>query len=419
MSGIRQTLAQLKALRGTFAKLQAESVGKKQDLGSGTASRLRALSPAGDNPGNLRMHVYVPANLPDHPPLVVALHGCGQTAFDYDQGTGWSQLADRHGFVVLYPEQQAANNPQRCFSWFQPGDISRDLGEARSIHEMVEQAIANFGIDRRKVSITGLSAGGAMAAVMLATYPEVYASGAIIAGLPYRCASSVQEALEAMFNDQRHSPGALGDRVRAASRYSGPWPRVSVWHGTADQTVKPSNAENLIRQWSNVHRLPVEPTRMETFGPHTRRIWEDMDGKRQIEAISVLGMGHGVPLAHKSSPDACGVPGPFFLDVGLSSTVHIAEYFGFDDGLGRRPPRADRIAGREFEHATPANSGPEGKQGARENLDGSYQAGRSDPNSVIAAELQAAGLPGSPGKSGIDPKAIIEATLKAAGIWRR
>jgi poly(hydroxyalkanoate) depolymerase family esterase len=127
-------------------------------------------------------------------------------------------------------QQQPANNPKNCFSWFLPGDIVRGQGEALSIREMVEHAVATFAVDRRKVFVTGLSAGGAMASVMLATYPEVFAGGAIIAGLPYGCASNVQQAFEAMFKEHGHAARALGDRVRAASRHRGPWPK---WYGMA------------------------------------------------------------------------------------------------------------------------------------------------------------------------------------------
>jgi poly(hydroxyalkanoate) depolymerase family esterase len=159
--------------------------------------------------------------------LVIALHGCTQTADEYNHGTGWSSLADSLGFAVVYPQQEPANNPKNCFSWFLPGDIARGHGEALSIREMVDYAIAKFAADHRKVFVTGLSAGGAMASVMLATYPEVFAGGAIIAGLPYGCASNVQQAFEAMFTEQGHTPRELGDRVRAASRHRGPWPKRS------------------------------------------------------------------------------------------------------------------------------------------------------------------------------------------------
>ena len=159
-------------------------------------NELREVVGFGANPGNLRMFVYVPERLPSRAPLVVALHGCSQTADEYDYGTGWSSLSDRLGFAVVYPQQQPANNPQNCFSWFSPGDIGRGHGEALSIRQMVEHAVASFGLDRRRVFATGLSAGGAMASVMLATYPEVFAGGAIIAGLPYGCARTVQQAFE-------------------------------------------------------------------------------------------------------------------------------------------------------------------------------------------------------------------------------
>ena len=205
------------------------------------------------------MFAYAPEHLPPKAPLVIALHGCTQTTDEYDHGTGWSSLADSLGFAVVYPQQQPANNPQNCFSWFLPGDIARGHGEALSIKEMVEHAIVTFAADPGKVFVTGLSAGGAMASVMLATYPEVFAGGAIIGGLPYGCASNVEQAFEAMFTDRGHAARALGDTVRAASKHRGPWPKISVWHGTSDPIVKPSNAEDIIRQWSNCTGFRTAP----------------------------------------------------------------------------------------------------------------------------------------------------------------
>ena len=97
------------------------------------------------------MFAYAPEDMPPKAPLVIALHGCTQTSDEYDHGTGWSSLADSLGFAVVYPQQQPANNPKNCFSWFLPGDIARGHGEALSIKEMVEHAIATFAADRRKV----------------------------------------------------------------------------------------------------------------------------------------------------------------------------------------------------------------------------------------------------------------------------
>ena len=118
------------------------------------------------------MFAYAPEHLPPMAPLVIALHGCTQTADDYDHGTGWWSLADTLGFAVVYPEQQPANNPKNCFSWFLPDDTARANGEALSIREMVEHAIAKFAADRGKVFVTGLSAGGAMASVCSQPTPK-------------------------------------------------------------------------------------------------------------------------------------------------------------------------------------------------------------------------------------------------------
>ena len=132
---------------------------------------------------------YLPENLPEGAPLVVVLHGCTQSAAGYDRGSGWSQLADQAGFALLFAEQQRANNPNLCFNWFLPTDTKRNFGEALSIRQMIETLVLAHGLDRKRIFVTGLSAGGAMASVMLATYPEVFAGGAIIAGLPYGSAN--------------------------------------------------------------------------------------------------------------------------------------------------------------------------------------------------------------------------------------
>jgi poly(hydroxyalkanoate) depolymerase family esterase len=165
------------------------------------------------------MFKYVPAQ--PEPALVVVLHGCTQTAANYDLGAGWSTLADRYGFVLLLPQQQASNNLNSCFNWFLADDIERGKGEARSIRQMVETMILDHGIDRGRVFVTGLSAGGAMTSVMLATYPDMFAAGAVIAGLPYRTATNVKEAFESMFQVRARSAREWGDLVRGRIAASG------------------------------------------------------------------------------------------------------------------------------------------------------------------------------------------------------
>jgi poly(hydroxyalkanoate) depolymerase family esterase len=143
----------------------------------------------GSNPGDLRMFSFAPVNLQPGAGLVVVLHGCGQTAAGYDLGAGWSTLAKRFGFALLMPQQQPSNNAQACFNWFNPEDTTRDSGEACSIRQMIAQMVRDYKINQRRIFVTGLSAGGAMTSVMLATYPEVFAGGAVIAGLPYGVAT--------------------------------------------------------------------------------------------------------------------------------------------------------------------------------------------------------------------------------------
>jgi poly(hydroxyalkanoate) depolymerase family esterase len=318
--------------------------------GSDPASRhLTEIHDFGSNPGALRMfaHVPVPA-LKKKPPLVVVLHGCAQTAESYDLGVGWSTLADRHGFVVLMPQQQLSNNPNNCFNWFLPGDIERGSGEALSIRQMVDTMITVHGIDRARVFVTGLSAGGAMASVMLATYPELFAGGAVIAGLPYGTAANVNEALESMFHVRARSARAWGDLVRAASQHRGPWPRISVWHGGADSVVKPENANEIVKQWTDVHGLSEAPALTETVDGYPRQVWRDGAGHDVIESYTIAGMAHGAPLSTAAADTHCGAPGAFLLDVGISSSYHIAKFWGLiaprrgaADGVEKQRPRWD------------------------------------------------------------------------------
>lgn len=296
---------------------------------SAPATRLIENSDFGTNPGNLRMFTYVPGSLSGSPALVVVLHGCRQTAAGYDHGAGWSSLADRYGFALLMPEQQPSNNQNTCFNWFLPEDTQRGRGEAVSIRQMIDAMARETGIDPSRVFITGLSAGGAMTSVMLACYPDVFSAGAIVAGLPFGSASNVQQALQGMFQCPPRLPREWGDAVRAAGpRVQVTWPRVSVWHGAADKTVIPSNARQILKQWTDVHNLPQKPTKQMTIDGYQRQVWLNDSGEEAIEFYNIDRMGHGTPLSTGGADTQCGAAGPFLLDVGISSTFHIATFFG-------------------------------------------------------------------------------------------
>jgi poly(hydroxyalkanoate) depolymerase family esterase len=426
MAGLRNTLARLHQLRQRFERKLSQA--GQTATAPTAATRLREISGFGTNPGGLRMFAYVPKKLENRPALVVALHGCSQTAGQYDCGSGWSTLADAAGFVVLYPQQQPINNPKNCFSWFLPADTARDSGEAQSIRQMIERAAGDFNIDRSRVFITGLSAGGAMAGVMLATYPEVFAGGAIIAGLPYGCASSAQEAFELMFNERSVPSRELGDRVRAASRHRGPWPKVSVWHGSADPIVKPGNAANILRQWIDVQALAPQASDQKTFSAYTHRIWNDSSGRPVVEEFSIPGMAHGLPVAPGTAPYAHGAAGPFFLNVGVSSTYHIARSWELV-GAATAPSIVNLPARAATVDAGPHELAPiQAMARADTSVDAECSAHQSktglgvDPNAVIAAAFRAAGLPApaaSPDSLNVAPASIIAAALKAAGLIRR
>ena len=300
-------------------------------------SRLREIHDFGSNPGALRMFTFVPPRLAAKSAPVVVLHGCTQTAAGYEYGAGWSTLAERYGFALLAPEQQPANNPKGCFNWFEPGDIRRGAGEALSIRQMIEAMVVENDIDRRRVFVTGLSAGGAMTSVMLACYPEVFAAGAIVAGLPYGCAANVQQALDSMFQSRARSTQEWGDLVRSASPHRGPWPRVSIWHGGADKTVVPNNAREILKQWTDLHGLSATPSARTVVDGYPRQVWHDAAGAEAIESYAITHMAHGTPLATGEADDRCGAAGPFLLDVGISSSYHIAKFFGLANAIVRAP----------------------------------------------------------------------------------
>ncbi|HWU60914.1 MAG TPA: PHB depolymerase family esterase [Ensifer sp.] len=292
--------------------------------------RLAELKNFGSNPGMLKCWLHLPAILAPKTPLVVVLHGCTQSATAYDHGSGWSKLAEEKGFAVLFPEQQRVNNANLCFNWFDPGDIRRASGEALSIREMVGHAVEAHGLDAKRIFITGLSAGGAMANVMLATYPELFAGGAIIGGLPYGTASGVGQAFERMRGQNAPSVSQMRSALETAAPGNGSWPSISVWHGTHDQTVKPVNAEQIAHQWAGAHGVSHTPDLTESINGHSRKVWLNGSGKEVIEVNLVRGMAHGVPLSFTAEAPL-GNSGPFMLDAGISSTARIARTWGLAD----------------------------------------------------------------------------------------
>lgn len=260
--------------------------------------------------GGLQAVVHVPRKLDStkSAPLVCMLHGCMQDPATFAAATRMNDAADRYGFVVVYPCQDRDSNAQGCWNWFLPEHQHRDTGEPAAIAAIVSRLIdseAARAIDRRRVFVAGLSAGGAMAAILAVCYPDLFAAVAVHSGLPYRSANSTRSAFEAMQGTSgsmdvsgQAAHDAMGTRVR-------PIPSLVI-HGTDDNTVAPVNAIKLLRQSIEANRLaapelghfdPARPTRSsrkwsDGGRAYTRSEWLDGRGAAIHGLLMVDGLGH-------------------------------------------------------------------------------------------------------------------------------
>lgn len=374
------------ALGETTAGLARLRRAMQRQSDSGDDAGLTEVGGFGFNPGALRMLAYAPPGLARNSALVVVLHGCTQRAGAHARAAGWLALADRLGFAVLAPEQGCENNPNRCFNWFELGDIARDSGEAASIHAMTEHMVRAHALDPARVFVTGLSAGGAMTSVLLATYPETFAAGAVVAGLPFGVAGNVQEAFAAMQGGAQLDGRELGALVARAAPALGRRPRLAIWHGQADATVASSNALALARQWAASQGLAEQPDEMWTRPGWTRSVWRGSDGEPLIEMNLLAGLGHGTPLA-AGGDDPIGEVAPFMLEAGVSSSLEIARFWG----LASRETAVQAEAWDDFSLAPdkPASSA----RGLGESVIAAVSAHVSDDvKRVIAKALASAGL---------------------------
>lgn len=183
--------------------------------------------------------LYIPANKPQgRRPLLVMLHGCTQNADDFAAGTRMNTLAEDHGMLVAYPVQSRSANASSCWNWFNPADQNRGTGEPAILAGVTQEIAGEHKIDPTRIYIAGLSAGGAMAMVMGASYPDIYSAVGVHSGLPYQSANDVMSALNAM---------------RSGSPTARPQPdtRTIIFHGDADKTVHPSNAKMMISDFKS------------------------------------------------------------------------------------------------------------------------------------------------------------------------
>ena len=280
-------------------------------------------SHAGTRPYKL----YIPTGYAGKPlPMIVMLHGCTQTPDDFAAGTRMNALAEERECFVLYPAQTRAANRSRCWNWFKRADQRRDQGEPAIIAGMTREVMNRYGIDARKVYVAGLSAGGAMAAVMGAAYPDLYAAIGIHSGLAAGSAHDVPSAFAAMRGTPPPSPGSA-----VSGPASGAVP-VIVFHGDRDTTVHPRNGEQVILE--SVDRnaasntLSVEHGRVPGGHAYTRTVHSDPTGRVILEHWLVHGAGHawsgGSPrgsYTDPKGPDAARAMIRFFYQNELSGSV--------------------------------------------------------------------------------------------------
>lgn len=261
------------------------------------AATLTEVTGFGANPSNLRMYVYAPGNVTAHPAVVVAVHWCGGSASAMYSGTEWASLADRYGFVVVYPSVTRAS---KCFDVSSPQALRRGGGsDPVGIRSMVDWATRTYAADTGRVFVTGNSSGAMMTNVLLGDYPDVFAAGAAFSGVPFGCFATTDGSewnSACAGGTVSHTPQEWGDLVRAAyPGYTGPRPRMQLWHGTADDTLRYPNFGEGIKQWTNVLGVSQTPAATDTPASGWTRTRYGATGDRApVEAISLQGVGHNL-----------------------------------------------------------------------------------------------------------------------------
>ncbi|MFC8428358.1 PHB depolymerase family esterase [Streptomyces sp. NPDC057253] len=261
------------------------------------AATLTEVTGFGANPSNLQMYLYVPANVTAHPAVVVAVHYCTGSGPAMYNGTEWAQLADTHGFVVIYPSVTRAS---KCFDVSSPQALKRGGGsDPVGIKSMIDWTVGTYSADTARIYATGISSGAMMTNVLLGDYPDVFAAGAAFSGVPFGCFATTDGSewnSACSGGTITRTPQEWGNLVRAAyPGYTGTRPRMQVWHGTEDDVLRYPNFGEEIKQWTNV--LGVGQTPAATDSPvsgWTRTRYGATGDRAPVEAVSLQGVGHNL-----------------------------------------------------------------------------------------------------------------------------
>jgi acetylxylan esterase len=245
------------------------------------------------------MYLYVPDKVAASPPVLVAIHYCGGSANAYFTGTGYRSLSDQHGFIVIYPQTTSSDG---CFDVHSDATLKHDGGsDSAGIVSMVRYTISKYAANASRVYVTGTSSGAMMTNVLLGAYPDVFRGGAAFAGVPYACFAGQSAWNSACSQGQTTKTGQQwGELVRAAyPGYTGPRPRVQLWHGTNDETLNFHNFGEAIKEWTNVLGVSETPTTTEQNAPQsnwTRTRYKDAGGVVRVEGIVETGATHNLTV---------------------------------------------------------------------------------------------------------------------------
>jgi poly(hydroxyalkanoate) depolymerase family esterase len=286
-----------------------------------SAASLTQVTNFGPNPGGAQMYVYVPDSHPANPAIVVALHGCGGSGPGFYSGSEFASLADRYGFIVIYPSAEQQAGFGKCWdTWSDAAKVRGGGSDPVSLASMVTYTEQTYHGDPNRVYVTGSSSGGMMTDEMLALYPDVFKAGAAYMGVPFDCFANAADyppgTSKCTSGTMVRTPQQWGDEVRAAyPGYTGPRPPIQLWHGTADTLVPYQLLQEDIKQWTNVFGLSQTPTSTDTpVSGWSRSRFADSTGKVDVEAYSIQGAGHVLPEA--------------------GMAAYAIHFFGLDGGTG-------------------------------------------------------------------------------------
>ncbi|RLK25335.1 poly(hydroxyalkanoate) depolymerase family esterase [Micromonospora sp. M71_S20] len=264
-----------------------------------SAATLTEVTNFGPNPSNLRMYLYVPDSVAPRPGLLVAVHYCTGTGPAMYSNTQYAALADRYGYIVVYP---SVTRSSQCFDVSSPQALRRDGGsDPVGIKSMVDHVRQRYAVDPDRIFATGISSGAMMTNVLLGLYPDVFSAGAAFSGVPFGCFATTNGSewnSECANGQVTRTAQEWGDLVRNANPgYTGRRPRMQTWHGTNDEVLRYPNFGEQIKQWTNVHGLSQTPTYTDSpQAGYTRTRYGGSGDRAPVEAISMQGVPHNLPV---------------------------------------------------------------------------------------------------------------------------